>query len=575
MSELGDLLRALGNATPVQQTQYFSNQSPVANSAELERILALPRRTANALDHVDIQVVSNKYRRPNGTMLLRPIQAWALEEARTQRGLIAPMAVGGGKTLVSLLLPRAMDVSTSVLFVPAALKRQLQNNYDEYLQHWVLPNLYDYKFDTTVKNMLYVFSYDELSSPKKFDLLSRINPDLLICDEAHNLKALSAARTKRLLRYFKARPTTLFCAMSGTLISRSIMDFGHLAPLALRERTPTPLTYPVRVEWASALDPGLERAPPGELMRFCRPGEDVRVGFRRRLTETHGVVASPPEIFPVSLNIFKRKPTLDDETQGVMLGVRKTWSLPTGENFDSALSYWRAMTQLACGFYYRWIWPNGEPEDVRREWMDARREWNSEVRDYLQKRASAGMDSPGLLAEAAASGKWASAAWARWAAVKDSATPATEPVWISDCIVQEAVQWGRNNVGIIWYAHDAFGQAVAKAGGFPLCGGGHDTGIEKEDGSRTIVASIDAHGTGKQLHMFSRALVTTPPGSNEGWEQLLGRLHRPGQVADEVNFDVYQHTIELQEAFTRARDEAPFVAGVLDVRPRLTYATII
>lgn len=572
MSEIGDLLRSLGSG---KQEQYFSNQAPVAYSSELDRILALPRRTANALDHVDVEVVSSLYRKPHGTMVLRPIQAWALEEAKKQRGLIAPIGVGQGKTLLSLLLPRALDVETSVLIVPAALKKQLQNNYDEYLQHWVLPNLHDYKFTSGIKNMLYVFSYDELSSPKKYDLLSRINPDAIICDEAHNLKHLSAARTKRLLRYFKARPTTLFCAMSGTLISRSIMDFGHLAPLALREKTPTPLTYPVRVEWAAALDPNVDRAPPGELMRFCRPGEDVRVGFRRRLTETHGVVASPPETFPVALNIFRKKPKLDDETQGVMLGVRNTWSLPTGENFDSALSYWRAMTQLACGFYYRWIWPNNEPEDIRREWMEARREWNSEVREYLQRRASQGMDSPGLLAEAAETGKWASTAWLRWAGIKDKAQPETEPVWISDCIVQDAVQWGKDNVGIIWYAHDAFGQAVAKTGGFPLCGGGPDSGIESERGNRTIVASIEAHGTGKQLHMFNHALVTTPPGSNEAWEQLLGRLHRPGQEADEVNFDVYQHTIELQEAFLRARDEAPFVAGVLDVRPRLTYCTII
>lgn len=573
MSALGDLLRQLGN-TKQEQVNYFSNQPPVADSDELHRILSLPRRTANALDHVDTLQVSLKYRRPGGTMELRPIQAWALEEAASQRGLIAPIGVGMGKTLLSLLLPRALDVPTSVLIVPAALKRQLQNNYDEYLPHWVLPNLYDYKFDPSVKNMLYVFSYDELSSPKKFDLLSRVNPNLIICDEAHNLKALSAARTKRLLRYFKARPDTLLCAMSGTLISRSILDFAHLAPLALREKTPTPIPYPVRKEWAAALDPGVDRAPPGELLRFCRPGEDVRVGFRRRLTETHGVVASPPEIFPVSLNIFKLKPTLDQTTQGVMMGVRNTWSLPTGENFDSALAYWRAMTQLACGFYYRWIWPKGEPEDVRREWIEARREWNSEVREYLQTRASQGMDSPGLLAEAAIDGRWRASSWDRWAAIKDQAEPETEPVWISDCIVQEAVAWGQKAPGIIWYAHEAFGEAVAKAGGFPLCAGGPDTGIETEKGDRTIVASIEAHGTGKQLHMFNRALVTTPPGSNEAWEQLLGRLHRPGQQADEVNYYVYQHTLELQEAFIRAYDEAPFVAGVLDVRPRLTYATI-
>lgn len=574
MTQLGDLLRSLGSAA--KQEVYFNNAAPVRNSEELERIANLPRRSPQFAEaSIDVEAVSQKYRRRGGTMTLRSIQAWAIEEARVNRGLVAPIHVGGGKTLLSLLLPRALDVPVSVLIVPASLKRQLQNNYDEYLTHWILPNLFDYKFAPSVKNSLYVFSYDEISSPKKYDLLFRIKPNAIICDEAHHLKALSAARTKRLLRYFKQFPETLFCAMSGTLISRSILDFAHLADLALHERAPVPKDYNTRLEWAAALDPGMEKAPPGQLLRFCQNGEDVRIGYRRRLVETPGVVASPPDTFPVSLNLFLHKPTVDEATKTVMASVRKTWSLPTGENFDSALAYWRAITQLACGFYYRWVWPRGEPEDIRREWMEARRVWNSEVREYLTRRASSGMDSPGLLEEAAQKGTWLSSSYERWAKIKNQARPETEPVWVSDFLVDEAVAWGKKHTGIIWYTHDAFGARVAEKGGFPLCGGGPNTGIESEKGNRTIVASLEAHGTGKQLHMFSRALVTTPPGTNEAWEQGLGRLHRPGQTADEVNFDVYVHTPELMEALENAMNEAPFVASVLNVVPKLSYANVV
>ena len=69
----------------------------VEDSAELRRILDLPRRSweAGAADYVE--VLTQHLRTPQGQQRLRPIQAAALVEAHDWRGLIGSIRVGGGK----------------------------------------------------------------------------------------------------------------------------------------------------------------------------------------------------------------------------------------------------------------------------------------------------------------------------------------------------------------------------------------------------------------------------------------------------------------------------------------------
>jgi superfamily II DNA or RNA helicase len=89
------------------------------------------------------------------------------------------------------------------------------------------------------------------------------------------------------------------------------------------------------------------------------------------------------------------------------------------------------------------------------------------------------------------------------------------------------------------------------------------------------IVSIRAHGTGKNLQAYSVSLVLTPPGSGATWEQLLGRLHRPGQNADEVLFKVWQHTKELRAAFDQALSDASYIETTLGSKQKLSYANIV
>ncbi|GMU00996.1 hypothetical protein KH5H1_51160 [Corallococcus caeni] len=59
--------------------------------------------------------------------------------------------------------------------------------------------------------------------------------------------------------------------------------------------------------------------------------------------------------------------------------------------------------------------------------------------------------------------------------------------------------------------------------------------------------------------MFSRMLFVNPPADDAAWEQAIGRIHRQGQLADECEVELYQHTDELTDAFAKARDFARFI----------------
>ena len=546
----------------------------VRPSPELDRILAIRRRIVEP-SVVETEKLHAELCLPNGTRRLRPIQTLALAEARRQNGLFAPIGVGAGKSDIALLLPVVMKAKVAVLLVPANLREKVfRQDYPTLVTQYRLPRLA--KGEVQVLDapcVLHVLSYNELSSPLKHDLLDQLQPDLIICDEAHALRHPSAARTRRFLNYFRSRRDTRLCVLSGTMTSKSIKDYAHLAWLSLRENAPIPTKWSVLEEWAAALDSVPVPAPPGALVQLCEPGERVREGFRRRIIETPGVIATTDGSIGTSLVISERHLKVTPVIRDALKRMRETWTTPDeGEAFDEILTLHRYARQMAAGFYYRWVWPKGEPAQVRANWLEARKAWNREVANFLTYRAKPGCDSPMLYAKACAEGKLSSMNYDRWAVVRETAKPEVEAVWLDDYLVDDAVAWGRENVGIVWYEHAALGVRIAEKGGFPLFGPGAE-GILKEKGARTIVASIRAHGTGKNLQCFSRNLVTTTPTSGTVWEQLLGRTHRPGQEADEVTVEVYRHTLEMRSAVNKALRDADYQQTTTGNRQKLLSAT--
>jgi hypothetical protein len=559
----------------------ISNARPVGDSPDLYRVLSLPRRVLTPPQGEACEAFTAPLRRPGGTRSLRPLQVLALADAAQVGGLLAPLGVGEGKTDIAALAPVMLDAKVTVMFLPAPLvSKYLHIEYPVLSKEYKLPNVVGHKIQyTDTDRLVYVMSYDKLSRPESTGLLNSIKPDLFVLDEAHRLANPSSVRTRRWKRYLKEHPETKVVALSGSITKKSVGDYAHIAQYALKEGSPLPLDWKVLQDWKGALDSNDLPAPPGKLLELCEPGDsDVRAGFRRRLLETPGVVASSAESkvrLPTSLILSERPLPLTENIKRELSRLRDTWCTPGGEELQSALDFNRAARQLAGGLYLKWTWPKREPLDIRKEWLEARKEWHKEVRQFLKTSSKEGLDSPMLVARAASRGDIETNGWHRWAAIKDKAEPATLPVWVDEYMVEDAVKWGLDNVGIIWYEHEALGHKISEKGGFPLFGGGPRASLEiqRESGKRTIVASVKAHGEGKNLQVFNRGLVTTTSSSGKTWEQLLGRKHRPGQLADEVTFDIYLHTPEMRQAFSNALNDAEYFAQTIGDEQRLQVAT--
>ncbi len=562
----------------------------VQSSFELDRILAIERRALNLSSYpIDL---THKYRKDGGTMVLWPIQSAMLVEAALSGGLLGPVAAGSGKTLASLLIGAAMNAQKIVLLVPPQLRSQLMSvDIPRLNVHWKLP-----------LERLRVVAYSELSNAASADILDQIKPDLIVADECHCLKLKASARTKRFNRYFTEHPECRFVGLSGTITRKSLRDYQHLSELALKKNSPLPNHFPTLNEWAEAIDVGDDPMPPGMLLQFCTEEERaiatdpqasisedkrkaaheaVRSGFRRRLIETPGVVATSESAIGTSLVIQAVRPIVPAEVQTALSDLRLKWEID-GDELTDILEVSRIARQLAAGIFSRWKWPGGI---VDTEWLEARSAWHKEVREVL-KQSRRGMDSPLLVTNAVLAGKYHSEAYWHWAEVKKkyNPEPPREVVWISDFLVKYSVDWCKENATkatpvVAWYQHVALGEAIAKAGNFPFFGAGAKASedLTKVDTNKTpiIVCSIKAHGVGKNLQQFSKSLITTCPSSGADMEQLISRMHRPGQEADEVTADICVHTPELADAFASALRDASYIEQSQGQRQKLNFARLL
>ena len=586
------LLERLGvtptpSSPPPEERAPVYGRSPVGYSADLGRILALPRRNlATAYTAADIEALEAQLRAPPSPCScasmspprpcptrLRRVQAQALLEAPRVGGLLAPIGTGHGKELTTFLMPMVMPgCRVAVLFIPANLLPQFQVEWSYYGAHWRLPNLAGGRWFRVGLPVLHVVSYNKLSSQEATNLLERIRPDLVILNEAHNLKDPKSTRTGRFLRYFEEHPRTRLVALSGTFASKSIKDYAHLSRLALGEGSPLPLAHHVVEEWGTALDPGKVVAPPGALEQLCEPGEHVREGFQRRRNSTRGVVATEESALDKPLIIRERKLGAVPAQILAFIELAHAGERPDGEQFQEQLQSVACARQLSAGFFHRWRYPRGEPPELIEKWFARRKEWNKEVWEELKGERREHLDSPGLLTKAAIRAHmtppyegdkpvWHAGTWSEWAEIHAAVQPEPQVVWVSDFLVRDAAEWARSRVGIVWVEYPELGERIAKAAGVPFYGGGKaaSEAILRETGKRSVVASIKAHATGKNLQQFSRNLVVTPPSDGAMWEQLLARTHRPGQQAPCVELEVCLHTQNYVEAFALAHERARFV----------------
>ena len=538
---------------------------------EADRISALPV----VLSRVDAEGVSARYRRdPNSGALLRPAQARALEAIRLHGGLLGPIGTGHGKSLITLLAPVAAGAKRPLLLIPANMRVPIGLEREKFRGTWALAE------------NLRVESYSALSIESGAKLLQEYAPDLIIADEAHNLRHLTSARSKRLIEYFVKNPSTKFVAVSGTLTARSLKDYAHLAELALRDNTPVPRERFDLEGWARILDANQE--PQGDTdwllfqalfpdWRQYSPGERRHVArkrFSERLNSAPGVVATSDASVGASLYFGETTVPPCPVISAHLKELEKTWTRPDGEELADPMALARVGKQLSMGFYYRWVWPKGEPD---LDWLEARNRWNAWVR-FILTQDRPDLDSPLRVRKALEAGRFRDdrglALLERWKAQEHKPDPDVEAVWVSDAAVRRAVEWACERLeegvgGIVWYYDRAVGERLA-AYGMPVYDADQDAPRKWAD-APVFAASITAHGTGKNLQPWAHNLIMTFPSSGSTAEQLVSRTHRAGQEADEVYVDYFAHTRYLRGSIYQSRNDARYIEASLGTPQRLCY----
>lgn len=563
----------------------------VPDSEELRRILALPRR---ALDHQDVDLVqelTEALRTPWGTMKLRSLQALALAEVHQLGGLLAPIVVGGGKTLVSYLIPCILDAQRPILIVPAKLREKTRKEFRTLAYHWRGPHPDAYRIE----------SYELLGRPSagnKYDraghliqpgFLERYRPDVIIMDEGHKGKNRKAAVTRRLERYLHENPGTRVISMSGTFITRSLKDVAHISDWALRQGSPYPRSHVALEHWADAIDEKVnpvKRLRAGSLVALATSQEEatqiqygsvsaLRKAFQKRMVETPGVVATQggEELVAASLTIQGLPGQWDQRMEPHFRDVRH-FTLPDGEPLADGISVWRHARELGLGFYYKWDpWPPIH-------WLVARSNWAEFCRETL-KHNRRGLDSEAQVAQAVDHGLYDDqGTLAEWRNVKPTFKVKTVAVWLSEEIFHVVANWVKDNPGIIWTEHVEVGLELSRRLGLVYYGregmseGGKGRAyIEDHPKGSPLIASVQSNSEGRNLqYKWSSNLILSMPPNGKASEQLLGRTHRPGQEEEEVTVDLYYGCGEHIAGYHQARADARMEADTTGQDQKMAYA---
>jgi len=561
---------------------------------------------------------------------LRQIQSEMLAAIMQHRGLVGAVGVGHGKALVALLAPTALGSELGIIFTRARLVTQLRQTYHEWRKYYrMLP-------PAQLKIVAYSELSQPKSSALLEAIVGNYSDDkvVMVADEVHMLKRLESARTKRLLRFFNGseersgHPGVPFIALSGTLAGKRLEQATHICELALKDKSPLPRDSGVGSHaeaWAQCIDS--DGKPGGMHWKTVKPLVErwgdigtfessrgkgrikaVREAFQNRFRTAPGVVVTTDSSVPCALNIYKVTCDVPPEVSEKIAKARDAGEDPGGEILPDAISLWNLERCLSSGFYYKWDWPYGcracKETKFRtlattkcsvsfsrkhilasltdEDWLLARREWGILVRKELKEHFRENYDSEFLvssevqrLLKRRAPKTPLMAAWEGWSEQKvkrwkGQPRPPTLTIPVSTFLMDDLERLVKQvkKKCLVWYSSQGFAEMLRDRG-WTVYGGGQ----EPAPGVHTCAVSTNAHRDGLDLQRWGVNIVVEPPSSGEAWEQMLGRTHRPGQKADEVEVYVYQHTDSFRKAVLKAREEANFAEDGLGNRQKLNLAT--
>ena len=604
---------------------------------EVDRILALPSVEWPSEEDCEIEsfevVCADAFSR--GERLQRE-QVHALRSFRAGT-LFAPLGVGTGKTGIGLLLAKEILRTRRkvLLVVPVSLVPGfVASHVPEWRARVGLPfSIHHFaglgqaarlRLAASSAPGLYVLPYSILSAKGGVELLDSLDADAVVCDEAQKLKNERSAMSRRFLAWLDGRkPAPLFVPMSGSMTTKSILDFHHLADRALKDGSFLPRPARQAYSWSLVIDAGadppagLREAALRPLVRWAAARTDKvkegepeaeRRAFQLRMTTAPGVVASGDERLPCALTMRDYPCGEPSATlRELYRQVEEDYLTPEGEQIDHAIHGYRWLHELSAGIYNALVWPEPEhlakhraisvPEaaaQLKRAQAHhvAQGDYHKRLRRFFVDEAEPGLDTPREVGLAISRGEISGELSQLWRAMKDlefAGMPKRlkKPVRVCDHKVVAALRWAKERKrGIIWAYNSAvvtwiyevlrdFGleplhapagqQAAAAIEGL----GDHRRGGK---GDRIVVASVKAHGVGRNLQAFHEQLFVQFPRQSDDAEQAIGRTHRRGQRQDEVLVEMLTSTEHDLVNRAACLSDSVYVQQLMGSPMRVLYA---
>lgn len=483
---------------------------------------------------------------------------------------------------------------------------------------------------------LYVMPYSYLSTKDTTAMLEAIEPEIVIADEAHNLARRNSARTKRMMHYIETYSPEGVC-LSGTITSKSVHDYYHLIRWSCGQDNPLPNAATLAQDWGNVLDAEVtaggiyEVASAGTktispLLNWARqhfPREtfdytvpSFRKAYSHRMNTSPRVVSSGDADIGVSLTLHN-EPVRDHKKHAdwpkleeLLLQVTDEWKTPNGDEIEHAIHTWKWLNELSAGFYNELFWTDEDTLAKRRAIPvseaasilerakirhAARQEYSKELRRWLEDVHIPKLDTPFLVESSMAQHGDRDVAssvyqlWKQWHSYDFPGCPDRESraVRICDYKIKRAVHWAENAIrhggAILWVHHIEVGEWLMdelvaaglrdRAVHCPAGPIGNERILDPANGDKIIVASINGHGTGKNLQHFSQQCYVQWPRQATLAEQSLGRTHRNGQKADELIVHT-MNTLDFDDVnFAACLNDALYIHQTTDNRQKVIYAS--
>jgi hypothetical protein len=552
---------------------------PVKHTSDFDRIRALPRRVITRADaEVWADVFTDRLRaHAHDKCRIKWEQGAAFAEILDVRGACCFLPVGIGKTLIFDLAPVLLGSQRPVAIMSAALRDKTWHDFEQHGKHW-----------RRLRNPWQIISREELALDGNEDLLRRGRFDFVALEESDEYANLDRGAPARIDRYRYETwgdPNVVFTAFSGTPSRCSIMATWHLLVWCLREGAPVPLSRTEALIWAAALDERVRdpqsRPAPGPL---GKTREAALKWYASRLRETPGVVIIDGDSCAQPLTIRTRLAREDSELDAHFEKFRKFGENPAGiiaedDSDRNPLSQFRLDAQIGVGLCSYWDPPPPMP------WREAYRAKAKFVRDMIAHTRALALN-PRYRGPVCDTEKQVARAFADadpivdWLAIRDTFRGKTKIKWLSRSAIDSVQGWllESSDPGIVWCGSVEFARRLSVETCLPYYGAGAMT----EDGAplhdaptgRSIICSWNANKKGFNLQAWSRALIVMPPQSAKWLEQIIGRVHRFGQL-NAVTIDVLLGSGGTIDAFEAALIEAGFARATVSLTQKVLRAEIV